>query len=123
MPNPSPGFARNPAKSITVEPYPGPVTVSAGGAVVARTSRALKLTEAPYPPVLYIPFADIDFSTLAKTTHASHCPYKGDASYWSVTPAGPRGENAMWAYESPYDEMNAIRDHGAFYPDRVTIEA
>ncbi|SMH41520.1 DUF427 domain-containing protein [Mesorhizobium australicum] len=123
MTNPSPGFARNPAKSITVEPYPGPVTVSAGGKVIARTARALKLTETPYPPVLYIPFADIDFSALEKTTHASHCPYKGDASYWSVTPAGPRGDNAMWAYERPYDEMAAIRDHGAFYPDRVTIEA
>lgn len=123
MTNPSPGFARNPAKSITVEPYPGPVTVSAGGKVIARTDRALKLTETPYPPVLYIPFADIDFSTLAKTTHATHCPYKGDASYWSVTPAGSRGENAMWAYETPFDEMEAIRDHGAFYPDRVTIEA
>ena len=121
MPNPSPGFARNPAKSITVDPYPGPVTASAGGAVAARTSPALKLSEAPYPPVLYIPFADIDFSTLDKTTHSTHCPYKGQATYWNV--AGARGDNAMWTYEAPYDEMAAIRDQGAFYPDRVTIDA
>ncbi len=121
MPNPSPGFARNPGKSISVEPYPGTVTVTAGGAVVARSAHALKLSEAPYPPVLYIPFTDIDFSKLEKTVHSTHCPYKGQASYWNV--AGARGDNAMWAYETPFDEMAAIRDHGAFYPDRVTIEA
>ncbi len=123
MANPSPGFARNPQKTITVEPHRGTVTVSAGGVAIARSDAAVILTEAPYPPVLYIPFADIDFSKLARTGHSTHCPYKGDASYWSVTPAGAAGENAMWAYQSPYDEMAAIRDHGAFYPDRVTIEA
>lgn len=122
MPNPAPGFARNPAKSIVVEPFAGTVTVSAEGVEIARTTRALKLVESPYPAALYVPFADIDFSALARTTHATHCPYKGDASYWSVVPAGTRGENAMWAYEAPFDEMEAIRDHGAFYPERVTIE-
>ncbi len=122
MANPSPGFARNPQKSITVEPHAGTVTVSAGGVTIARSDAAVTLTESPYPPVLYIPFSDIDFSKLAKTGLSTHCPYKGDASYWSVTPAGAAGENAMWAYQSPYDEMAAIRDHGAFYPDRVTLE-
>ncbi|WP_187970077.1 DUF427 domain-containing protein [Aquibium microcysteis] len=122
MSNPSPGFARNPAKSIAVAPHAGTVTVKAGGTTVARTDRALLLTEAPYPPVLYVPFADIDFSGLVKTARSTHCPYKGDASYWSVTAAGAAGENAMWAYETPFDEMAAIRDHGAFYADRVTVE-
>lgn len=122
MANPSPGFARNPQKSITVEPLSGTVTVKAGGATIASSTRAKLLTEAPYPPVVYVPFGDIDFSALEKTTNSTHCPYKGDASYWSVTPAGEKGRNAMWAYEQPYDEMDDIRDHGAFYPDRVTIE-
>lgn len=122
MSNPSPGFARNPAKSITVAPHAGTVTVKAGGTIVARSDRALVLTEAPYPPAFYVPFADIDFSALEKTTRSTHCPYKGDASYWSVTAAGEAGQNAMWAYETPFDEMAAIRNHGAFYADRVTVE-
>lgn len=121
-PNPSPGFARNPAKIITIAPQPGTVTVSAGGVIIARSTSAKLLAEAPYPGMLYIPFANIDFAQLAPTPHATHCPYKGDASYWSVRPAGEKGVNAMWAYERPFDEMEDIRDHGAFYADRVTIE-
>jgi uncharacterized protein (DUF427 family) len=121
MSNPSPGFARNPQKSITVAPHAGTVTVSAAGVMIARSDAALMLTESPYPPVIYIPFSDIDFSKLSRTSHTTYCPYKGAASYWSITPAGPAGENAMWAYQSPYEEAAAIRDHGAFYPDRVTL--
>jgi len=121
MPNPAPGFVTNPAKIITIADHAGTVTVSAGGEIIATSTRAKTLTEPPYAPRLYIPFADIDFTKLEKTTHASHCPYKGDASYWSVTPAGDKGVNAMWAYEAPFDEMAVIRDHGAFYADRVEV--
>ena len=89
-----------------------------------RTStRARLLSEPPYPQHFYIPFEDIDFTQLGKTALSTHCPYKGDASYWSVLPAGETGKDAMWAYERPFDEMTEIRDHGAFYPNRVTIEA
>ena len=123
MANPSPGFARNPSKALTIETHPGEVVVSAGGEIIARSRKALRLSEPPYPPVLYIPFADIDFAKLVKTAHSTHCPYKGDASYWSVLPAGKAGENAMWAYEQPFDETVAIKDHGAFYTDRVTNSA
>jgi uncharacterized protein (DUF427 family) len=118
--NPSPGFARNPGKSISVAPYDGTVTVRSGDKVIATSARAKLLTEAPYPPVLYVPFGDIDFGALEKTTTSTHCPYKGDASYWSVKDGA---KDAMWAYESPFDEMAEIKDHGAFYPDRVTVEA
>ncbi len=121
MSNPAPGFQDNPSKEITVEPYDRRVTVMADGAIVANTDKALLLTETPYPPVIYIPFDDIDFSKLARTEHATHCPYKGDASYWNVEPLGENGANAMWAYEAPYDEVEEIRDHGAFYPNKVTI--
>lgn len=119
--NPSPGFARNPGKQMSIEPFAGIVTVMAGGETIARSSRAVLLTEPPYPGAYYLPFADIDFAKLEKTGHASHCPYKGDASYWSVAPAGEKGRNAMWAYERPFDESATIKDHGAFYPDRVTV--
>ncbi|MER8758320.1 DUF427 domain-containing protein [Mesorhizobium sp. M0976] len=121
--NPSPGFQRNPGKIIPVEPYKGTVTVRAGEVVIASSSKVKVLTEPPYPPVFYIPFDDIDFKQLGKTELSTHCPYKGNASYWSVLPAGDTGKNAMWAYERPFDEMSDIRDHGAFYPSKVTIEA
>jgi uncharacterized protein (DUF427 family) len=121
--NQSPGFQRNPGKVITVEPYVGTVTVRAGDTIVASSRRAKVLSEPPYPPVLYIPFDDIDFNQLRKTQLSTHCPYKGDASYWSVVPAADAGKDAMWAYERPFDEMTEIRDHGAFYPNRVSIEA
>lgn len=121
--NPAPGFERNPDKVITVEPYRGSVTVRAGDIVIARSTKAKVLSEAPYPAAFYIPFDDIDFSKLASTEHSTHCPYKGDASYWSVQPAAEAGENAMWAYKQPFDEMAEIRNYGAFYTSKVTVEA
>lgn len=121
--NPAPGFQRNPDKVITIEPYHGTVRVRAGETVIATSTTAKLLSEPPYVQVLYIPFDDIDFSRLAKTEHSTHCPYKGDASYWSALPAGEAGKDAMWAYERPFDEMTEIRNHGAFYPGKVTIEA
>ena len=121
--NPAPGFQRNPDKVITVEPYKGTVTVRAGNTVIASSTNAKVLTEAPYPAAFYIPFADIDFSKLSGTQSSTHCPYKGDASYWSVLPAGEAGKDAMWAYEQPFDEMAEIRNHGAFYASKVSIEA
>ncbi|TIT27139.1 MAG: DUF427 domain-containing protein, partial [Mesorhizobium sp.] len=121
--NPAPGFQSNPGKVITVEPYRGTVTVRSGETVVASSTKAKVLTESPYPSVFYIPFADIDFDQLRKTEFSTHCPYKGDASYWSVLPAAEAGKDAMWAYERPFDEMVEIRDHGAFYPNKATIEA
>ncbi|RUV92647.1 MULTISPECIES: DUF427 domain-containing protein [unclassified Mesorhizobium] len=120
--NPAPGFQRNPDKVITIEPYRGTVTVSAGDVVIARSTRARLLSEPPYPAVFYIPFDDIDLSKLARTEHSTHCPYKGNASYWSVLPAGDSGRDAMWAYEQPFDEVVEIRDHGAFYTGKVTVE-
>ena len=121
--NPAPGFQRNPGKVITVEPYCGSVVVRAGDTVVASSTKTKVLTEAPYPQVFYIPFEDIDFSQLGKTERSTHCPYKGDASYWSVLLAAEAGKDAMWAYERPFDEMTEIRNHGAFYASKVTIEA
>ena len=120
--NPSPGFRRNPDKVITVEPFKGRVVVFANGTIIASSAKAKIVTEPPYPFSFYIPFEDIDFRKLRKTELSTVCPYKGDASYWNVLPAGETGNDAMWAYEQPFDEMALIRDHGAFYPDRVAID-
>jgi len=89
------------------------------GKVIADTTRALTLTEANYPPVQYIPRADADMSLLKPSAHKTYCPYKGDASYFSIQAGGRSAENAVWSYEQPYPAVKTIKDHLAFYPDRV----
>lgn len=123
MSNPSPGIARHPEHTITVEPFRGTVNVRFGDVVIASSDNALELREASYPPVLYIPFEDIYFEHLLKTDTSTHCPFKGDASYWSVSAQGEAATDAMWAYQAPYDEMLAIMNHGAFDRKKVAIDA
>jgi uncharacterized protein (DUF427 family) len=101
---------------ITITPNPARVVVTAGGKVIADTVRSLTLQEAAYPPVLYIPRADIDMALLARSDHKSYCPYKGEASYFGVRDGTA---NAAWSYETPYDAVSEIIGHLAFYPDRV----
>lgn len=108
-----------PDHPITITPQPARVVVSAGGLVIADTTRALNLQEASYPAVQYIPREDVDMSQLSRTTHTSHCPYKGDASYYSIGAAGAGGHNAVWTYEHPHEAVAKIAQYVAFYPDRV----
>lgn len=115
--------AQKPKKTITVEPYTGTVNVSFAGDMIASTKNALVLRETPYDPVFYIPFKDIYFEHLLKTTTSSHCPYKGDATYWGVTGSGEGASDVMWAYENPFEAVSGIADHGAFYANKVEIAA
>lgn len=108
-----------PDHPITIEHNPHRVVVSVAGRVVADTRDALTLREAHYPPVWYIPRQDVDLSLLARSDHATYCPYKGDSAYFSVPLGGERATNAAWTYEAPYPAVAAIKDHLAFYPDRV----
>lgn len=106
-----------PDHPITLTPHPARVVVRAGGRVVADTRRAVALQEADYPAVLYVPRDDADLDLLERSSRTTWCPYKGDASYYSVP--GDRGTDAVWTYEAPHDAVAAIRGHLAFYPDRV----
>lgn len=108
-----------PEHPITLAPTAGRVVVRAGGRVIADSRNALTLAEASYPPVQYIPRADVDMALLSATDHATHCPYKGDASYFSIPAGGARAVNAVWSYAAPYPAVAAIAGHLAFYPDRV----
>jgi uncharacterized protein (DUF427 family) len=110
-----------PDHPIAVEPNPSRIVVSLADRVVADTRAALTLREANYPAVQYIPRADVDMTLLQRTDHATYCPYKGDCSYFSIPSAGERGVNAVWTYEAPYEAVAGIKDHLAFYPDRVEI--
>jgi uncharacterized protein (DUF427 family) len=108
-----------PDHPITIERNPGRVVVRVAGRVVADTRAALTLREASYPPVQYIPRKDVEMALLERTHHATYCPYKGDCSYYSIPLGGERSVNAVWSYETPYPAVAAIKDHLAFYPNRV----
>lgn len=108
-----------PDHPIAITPHPGRVIVRVAGQIVADTRAALTLREADYPPVQYIPRADVEMDLLRPTTNASHCPYKGDCSYFSIPAGGARSENAVWSYEAPYAAVAAIAGYLAFYPIRV----
>lgn len=108
-----------PDHPIAIKANPKRVKVSIGGRIVADTRDALTLREAQYPPVQYIPRNDVDMTLAERTSHASYCPYKGEASYYSFPSGGAHSANAAWSYQSPHAAVAQIKDHLAFYPDRV----
>jgi uncharacterized protein (DUF427 family) len=108
-----------PDHPITVLANPRRVIVAAGGRIIANSTNALTLQEADYPAVQYIPMADVDQSLLQRTESETYCPYKGDASYYSIAGAGETPTDAVWVYKAPYEAVAQIKDHAAFYPDRV----
>jgi len=108
-----------PDHPIELSPSPQSVRVIFDGRIVADTRRALVMREASYPPVYYIPREDADLSLMTPTAHTSHCPYKGDASYFSIRSGDHVAENAVWSYEQPYPAVAEIKDYLAFYPNRV----
>jgi len=112
-----------PDHPITIEAHDGRVVVRAGERVIASTEGALELAEAQYPVVLYIPFDDVDGTLLKRSDSTSYCPYKGEASYFSVQVDDTVLTDVAWCYETPYDAVSEIRGRLAFYPDRVSIES
>ncbi|MEV6305991.1 DUF427 domain-containing protein [Actinoplanes sp. NPDC051861] len=114
-----PRLEPGPAHPITVTPTGERVVVTVAGKVVADTRDAVTLQEASYPPVQYIPLADVDQTLLEATTTQSYCPYKGDASYYSIPIGGEKATDAIWEYREPYPPVAAIKGHVAFYPNRV----
>ncbi|HEX3862626.1 MAG TPA: DUF427 domain-containing protein [Stellaceae bacterium] len=108
-----------PDHPITIEHNPNRVVVSVAGQVIADTRDALTLREAHYPAVWYVPRKDVEMALLVRTDRSTYCPYKGDAAYFSVSAGGERSVNAVWSYEAPYPAVAAVKDHLAFYPDRV----
>jgi uncharacterized protein (DUF427 family) len=125
--NPAPGFKQYPQHRVETRPASAHVRVAYKGELIADTRAAVELHESygagrktVAPVVYYIPRKDVRMDRLVRTTHSTHCPFKGDASYFSLKGGE---DNAVWSYEQPYDEMSAIRDHLAFYPDKFSIEA
>ena len=111
------------SKRITITPAEGTWVVRAGGAVLGETDRALELEEVGYAPVIYFPREDIGMAFLERTDHATTCPFKGQASYFSIMSKSTTYENAAWSYEAPNEDVAQIAGHVAFYAqDGVTVE-
>jgi len=103
---------------IETKPAKERVRVTFKGEVIADTRDAIRMEEGSYPAVFYFPRKDVKMERLIRSSHRTHCPFKGDAAYFSLV-NGP--ENAVWSYEQPYDEMSVIKERLAFYPDKVDV--
>lgn len=107
---------------ITIRAAKGTWVVRAGGAVLGETSDALELIEGDYPAAIYFPVSDLAMAFLDQTETQSNCPFKGDATYYSIQTKSVVIEDAAWAYKDPKPDVEAIKDHVAFYPDKVAVE-
>ena len=110
------------AHAIEISPFGGRVRIRFGGAIVADSAHALLLEEGSLPPVFYLPRGDVHMDHVTPSAHRSHCPFKGEASYFDVEAGGRREPEAAWSYETPIPAAAAIAGHLAFYPDKVEIE-
>jgi len=110
-----------PDHPITVTPAARRWRARFNGHVIADSGDALVLKEADYPPVVYFPRGDVSMDYLTRTKHATHCPYKGDAAYYTLVMDGQFVENAVWTYESPFPAMDLIAGRLAFYPNQVEL--
>ncbi len=109
------------AHTISIEKNPNRVKISFNGTVIADTQKALVLKEGPLPPANYIPREDVQMARLQRTELSTHCPFKGDASYYSVVVDGQTAENAVWTYEDPIKAVAAIKNHVSFYKEKMDV--
>ncbi len=121
MSNSGLGYAKHPEHTVKVSPASERVRITFDGELLVDTTEALKLEEASYPAVYYVPRKDVKMELLERTTHSSRCPYKGDASYFTLNGKHADEMNAVWTYEPPFDEVIAIKAYLAFYPNKVQI--
>lgn len=119
--NPAPGFVKHPLHRVDLDGGGNKAVVALGGETIARTEDAIVLRETGYPPRTYVPAGDVDMTRMTATSHATHCPFKGDARYWTVRAGGRTVANGAWAYETPYDEMARLAGRIAFYDEEIEV--
>ena len=117
--NSAPGFRKHPEHRIETKLAGLRVRVTFNGEVIADSRDAIRLDESKYASVYYVPRKDVKMERLTRTTHSTHCPFKGVASYYTLSAGGRTAANAVWSYEEPYEEMSVIKERLAFYPDKV----
>lgn len=107
-----------PAHRLFFGPFPRRIRAFLSGELVLDSRRAMLLHESNLMVVLYVPHEDV-LATLTPTEHTTHCPFKGDASYWNVTADGRTEENAVWGYLEPHSDASWLKGYVAFYWDRM----
>jgi uncharacterized protein (DUF427 family) len=117
--NSGPGYKKHPDHRISTSRTGERVQVTFNGEVIADTRDAIRLEESDYPAVYYVPRKDAKMESLTQTFHRTYCPFKGNASYFTLSSGGRTENNAVWSYETPYDEVSVIKDCLAFYPNKV----
>ncbi len=125
MSNAAPGWEKYPDHRVDISPFEGSVVVKletdSGETVIAESQAALLLEESRHANAYYLPLADIDADVLTPTDTSTYCPFKGHASYWSVKTDGGEAVDALWAYQTPYDECEPLIGYGAFYTSKVAV--
>jgi uncharacterized protein (DUF427 family) len=116
--NSGPGYKRHPEHRVATKPAAARIQVVFNGEVIADSVDAIKLEETGHDPVYYLPRKDVKMDRLTRTIHLTHCPFKGDASYFTLSNRRT-AENAVWSYEEPYDEVSVIKNLLAFYQNKV----
>ena len=122
MSEPAPGFVKHPSHQVDITATTDHVRILVNETVIADTTKPLKVLESRHQPVWYLPLKDVNVDLLVATEHTTYCPFKGHASYWSIDPAQPQLENSVWGYQEPYVECEPLRNHVAFYTDKVALE-
>jgi uncharacterized protein (DUF427 family) len=110
-------------EKFTIEPAQGTIVVRSTDGVIAESRSALVLREGDYPPVYYLPRADVAMEFLDRSDKVTHCPHKGDAAHFHIVGVSSRIENGAWSYETPKKGAEAIAGCLAFYPEQMAIEA
>src|SRR4029077_4445294 len=113
--NPAPGWEKKPEHRVDLHPESRRVRVSFGDTTVADTTHALRVEETGHGPVMYIPAKDMRLDLMKKTDPSTYCPFTGTATSWTLNGGGKSSENAIWGYETPYDEMTGLAGYYAFY--------
>lgn len=118
----APGYENHPDYQVEIVPTQRHIRVLLGGTVIADSTHAVELLETQHQPVFYLPWSDLDSSVLTRTDTDTYCPFKGHASYWSVTGAGEIVKDVLWCYQDPYDECRSLKDYVSFYGNKVDVE-
>ena len=114
-------YAKFPEYRVDLEPNPERVSISVGEATLAKSERSLLVVETKHDPVLYIPRDDVTMELLERTSHETFCPFKGEATYYTIRAAGSVLENAVWSYEDPFEQVIGLKGYLSFYTDRVVL--
>ena len=118
--NPAPGFLKSHGRTLNYKTIDRKIEVVFNNKIVASSNMFILLEEENYAPVMYVPKDGLFFKFIESTNYSTYCPFKGKASYWNIKCCGNIVENAVWSYSDPFDEALIIKNHFAFYSDKVS---